>query len=71
MLLPFDARVERAQITSSSVKPAASASASTRVTNARSRRSCSRGGCASAGVALMNDPTPRRVSMTPARSSSA
>ena len=56
--------------TSSMVNPAASASASTRVTNARSRRSRSRGGCAWVGVALMNDPTPRRVSMTPARSSS-
>ena len=47
-------------------KPAASASASTRVTKARRRRSCSRGGCACSGVALMNEPTPRRVSMTPA-----
>ena len=50
-------------MTSSRVNPAASASASTRVTNARSRRSCSRGGRACAGVALMNEPTPRRVSM--------
>ena len=41
---------ERTPITSSMVKPAASASARTRVTKARSRRSCSRGGCACAGV---------------------
>ena len=37
----------------------ASASARTRVANARSRRSRWRGGCASLGVEVTNDPTPR------------
>jgi len=37
----------------------------------RSEALCSRGERASVGLALMNEPTPRRVSMTPARSSSA
>jgi hypothetical protein len=51
------------------VKPAAAASASTRVTNARSRLVCSAGGRA-CGMAETNEPTPRRVSSTPSRSSS-
>ncbi len=46
---PVDVRRVTASTTSSTVRPAAAASASTRVTNARSRRSCSRGGCACAG----------------------
>ena len=41
---------------SSSVKPAASASASMRVSKARRRRSCSRGGWARAAVPLTNEP---------------
>ena len=41
------------------------------VMKARRRRSCSRGGWARAAVPQTNEPTPRRVSITPARSSSA
>ena len=50
------------------VNPSASASASSRVTNALRRRSRSCHGRACARVALTNEPTPRRVSSTPARS---